>query len=68
MLTPILGGSELLLNHPETLDNKEEVTRYLQWMNTAAQDAANVVRRLREFYRPRGAGEILEEIFKAART
>ncbi|MBI1923428.1 response regulator [Candidatus Poribacteria bacterium] len=31
-------------------------------MNTSAQDAANVVRRLREFYRPRGEDETFQSI------
>ena len=58
-LTPVLGFSELLLDRPGNLDNKEKVTRYLQMINTAALDAANVVRRLREFYRSREENEIL---------
>jgi signal transduction histidine kinase len=58
-LSPVLGFSELLLDRPGNLDNKEKVTRYLQMINTAALDAANVVRRLREFYRSREENEIL---------
>ena len=59
-LSPILGFSELLLNSPETLQDNEKTTRYLQMMNTTARDAANVVRRLREFYRYRDEDEILQ--------
>ena len=51
-LTPILGFTELLLNCPKTLDDKEKVTRYLQIMNVSAQEAASTIRRLRQFYRP----------------
>jgi len=51
-LMAVLGFSELLLERPEDLDDKEKVTRDLQTINTAARDAAEVVRRLREFYRP----------------
>ena len=49
-LSPIMSFSEILLTHPENLDDKEKVTRYLVMINTAAKDAANVVRRLRQFY------------------
>lgn len=58
-LSAVLGFSELLLDHPEYLEDKPKVTRYLCLMNTAAQDARNVVRRLREFYRSREANEVL---------
>ncbi len=51
-LTPIQGFSEMLLMRPERLDDKEAVKRDLQLINLAAQDAASVVRRLRDFYRP----------------
>jgi PAS domain S-box-containing protein len=56
-LSPVLGFSDLLLDRPELLENTEKVTRYLQMMNTSAQDAASVVRRLREFYRQREEDE-----------
>ncbi len=51
-LTAVLGFTELLLEHPENLADKERVARALQTINTAARDAAEVVRRLGEFYRP----------------
>ena len=56
-LTPILGFSELLLKRSEGLDDRDTVERYLRMMNMAAQDAATVVSRLREFYRKREEGE-----------
>jgi signal transduction histidine kinase/DNA-binding response OmpR family regulator len=61
-LSPILSFSEMLLMHPNNLDDKEKVTRYLIMMNTAAKDAANVVSRLREFYRNREEGEIYQTV------
>ncbi|MBI1930043.1 response regulator [Candidatus Poribacteria bacterium] len=61
-LTPILGFSELLLNRPENMEDREKTTRFLQMMRTAAQDAANAVHRLREFYRVRGRGEIFRPV------
>lgn len=51
-LTPILGFSELLLESPKLLDNKAEARRCLEMLRTSAKDAASVVSRLREFYRP----------------
>ncbi len=50
-LSPLLGFSELLVEHPETWDDRETLARYLQFIYLGAQDAAGVVARLREFYR-----------------
>ena len=61
-LSPIVGFSELLLKHPESLADHEKVTQFLRHINTAGHDAADVVRRLREFGRQRVAGEISEAI------
>jgi CheY-like chemotaxis protein len=47
-----------MIRHPETLDDRDKVTRFITMMNTAAKDAANIVSRLREFYRQRDEGEI----------
>jgi signal transduction histidine kinase len=51
-LTPILGFSEILLSDEEILRNPAEARRLLGMLNTSAHDAASVVGRLREFYRP----------------
>jgi signal transduction histidine kinase/CheY-like chemotaxis protein len=51
-LTPILGFSELLLNNETVLQNPKQARRFLEMLNTSALDAASVVSRLREFYRP----------------
>ncbi|MBI2191517.1 MAG: PAS domain S-box protein [Planctomycetes bacterium] len=59
-LSPILGYSELLLARPEGPQDMPRVRRYLEVINTAAQDATKVVARLREFYRPREAREIFQ--------
>ena len=51
-LTPILGFSEILLTNEEMLRDPAEARRLLEMLNTSAHDAASVVDRLREFYRP----------------
>ena len=51
-LTPILGFADLLLQSDKLLDNKVEARRCLEMLRTSAKDAASVVSRLREFYRP----------------
>ncbi len=61
-LAAILGFTELLCNRPETLADTKKTLRYLQMMNTAAQDAGVVVNRLREFYRQREEGEVFAPV------
>ncbi|MBI1922614.1 PAS domain S-box protein [Candidatus Poribacteria bacterium] len=61
-LSPIVGFTEVLLNRPEVLDDKKEVTPCLQMMNTAARDAADVVRRLRQFYRSHEDNESFQPV------
>ena len=56
-LTPILGYSELLLTQQSALQNPEKLRKYLNTIHVAAGDAARIIGRLREFYRPREAGE-----------
>jgi PAS domain S-box-containing protein len=56
-LAPMLGYSELLLARPQLWEDTATTTEYLTLINTGAQDAASVVRRLREFYREREAHE-----------
>ena len=50
-LSPIIGFSELLLKHPEKRTDPVQVVKWLQNIHTCATDAANVVRRMREFGR-----------------
>ena len=61
-LTPILGFSELLLTSPQHLENPDTVNRYVQMINTAAGDAATVVRNMREFYRENDEAEAHDPI------
>ncbi|MBV9491431.1 MAG: response regulator [Verrucomicrobia bacterium] len=61
-LIPILGYTELLLERPELLDDRDKLGQYLRLIRTAAKDASSVVGRLREFYRPRDDAEIFESV------
>jgi signal transduction histidine kinase/CheY-like chemotaxis protein len=56
-LTPILGFTELLLENETLLGDKIEARRCLEMLRTSAKDAAKVVSRLREFYRPANTDE-----------
>ena len=51
-LMPILGFADVLLQNDALLDDKAEARRCLEMLRTSAKDAASVVSRLREFYRP----------------
>ena len=58
-LSPILGFSELLLARPEDREDQNKLLLYLDLMHSAAGDAANVVARLKDFYRTREEGEVM---------
>jgi PAS domain S-box-containing protein len=51
-LAAVLGFSELLLAEPGVLDDRARALSYVELIHGGASDAAGVVRRLREFYRP----------------
>ena len=61
-LAPIVGYAELLLESPTALADTAKTRTYLEYMATAAADAAAVVRRLREFYRARDESDVLEPV------
>jgi signal transduction histidine kinase len=61
-LTPVLGYSELLLNYPENMEDREKLTHFLKMINLTAKDAMSLVGRLREFYRPRKKVESFEAL------
>jgi CheY-like chemotaxis protein len=56
-LMPILGFADVLLQNQAMLEDKAEARRCLEMLRTSAQDASNVVSRLREFYRPADSDE-----------
>jgi signal transduction histidine kinase/CheY-like chemotaxis protein len=56
-LMPILGFADVLLHNDTMLDDKAETRRCLEMLRISAKDAASVVSRLREFYRPADSDE-----------
>ena len=57
-LMSVIGYSEMLLGADgRCLANRDTAVEYLRIINTAGRDAANVVSRLRDFYRPRTTAE-----------
>ena len=55
-LSPIVGFTELLLRQPGL--SPETVRSYLQLIDTAAHDAASLIRRMRELYRERAESDL----------
>lgn len=52
LLMPILGLSDLIIANPHLLKDEADVLSHLRDINSAAHEARDIVRRLREFYRP----------------
>ncbi len=61
-LMPVLGFSEILLNNPAALNDREKTGKYLNLIHTSATDAMNIVGRLREFYRSKDKAEALHAV------
>ena len=57
-LMSVIGYSEILLNDDDMLRDFDQARAFLQIMNTAGQDASQVISRLRDFYRPRELTDI----------
>lgn len=57
-LMSVIGYSELLLADDELIGDRAVVREYLTTINTAGVDASHVISRLRDFYRPREAGDV----------
>lgn len=62
VLMCVVGYTDLLLQNPQMWRETETVTKFLETMNTAGHDAAHVVRRLRNFYRPREESDIFTPV------
>jgi signal transduction histidine kinase len=54
-LTPIVGISEMLLTDPNVLSDPDQLRSDLKVIQSAAATAVDIVRRMREFYRPEDA-------------
>jgi signal transduction histidine kinase len=61
-LMSVIGYSDMLLKNDKARANEKVVLEYLRIVNTAGRDAAHLVSRLRDFYRPRGAADLLESV------
>jgi signal transduction histidine kinase len=61
-LSPIIGLSELMLTRPHLIEEPAKVLQYLRAIHQAGLDAALVVRRLREYYRPAESGDAVEAV------
>jgi CheY-like chemotaxis protein len=61
-LAPVVGFSDLLLMKADALDNREQLLSYLRLIRDGATSAADVVARLRQFYRPRDAHQQLAPV------
>ncbi len=61
-LMSIIGYSELLLEDPSLMRDPAAVQNTLQTINTAGRDAAQVIARLRDFYRPREATDVFAPV------
>jgi len=61
-LVPIAGYTDILLDHPEQLQDTQKSLRCLKLIQTGVRDAASVVSRLREFYRRRKDSEKFQPV------
>jgi signal transduction histidine kinase len=61
-LMSVIGYSEMLITNPAARADEATALDYLRIINTAGRDGAHVVSRLRDFYRPRGAEDLLEPL------
>ena len=61
-LLPVIGFSELLLIRPDYLNDRNRALLYLEKIKNAGEGAAQVVKRLREFYRKRADSDIHEPV------
>ncbi|MEA3210294.1 MAG: hypothetical protein QOE70_3351 [Chthoniobacter sp.] len=61
-LMSVIGYSEMLLNDDDLLRDFNTARAFLKIMNTAGQDAAQVISRLRDFYRPREITDVFRRV------
>src|SRR5262249_51824089 len=61
-MSAVVGFTSMLLLRPADLENKEKLRHCLEMIYTAGEGASQLVRRLREFYRPRDEGELFQAV------
>ncbi len=61
-LMSVIGYSDILLKKETARADPNTVLEYAQIINTAGRDGAHIVSRLRDFYRPRAASDVLEAL------
>jgi signal transduction histidine kinase len=61
-LMSVIGYSDMLLKSDKVRADEKTALEYLRIINTAGRDGAHLVSRLRDFYRPRGAADLLEPV------
>jgi signal transduction histidine kinase len=61
-LMSVIGYSEILLNDDDMLRDFKTAREFLKIMNTAGQDASQVINRLRDFYRPREMTDVFARV------
>ena len=61
-LMSVIGYSEMLITNVQARTDEATALEYLRIINTAGRDGAHIVSRLRDFYRPRGAEDLLEPV------
>ncbi|MBN1302783.1 MAG: transporter substrate-binding domain-containing protein [Melioribacteraceae bacterium] len=63
ILSPVLGYSEMMIMNPDLMKDREKCLKRLRSINNAARDGIEIVKRLREFYKPKDEDEIDEQVF-----
>jgi signal transduction histidine kinase len=61
-LMSIVGYSDILLHDENMLRNPKKARDFLEIINIAGQDAAQVISRLRDFYRPRALTDVFARV------
>lgn len=61
-LMSVIGYSDILIKNEKARAEEKTLLEYLRIINVAGRDGAHIVSRLRDFYRPRGAADVLEPL------
>lgn len=61
ILTPVTGFSEMLIDSPDMLEDKDQLIDYLKSIRDAGYDGVELVKRMKSFYRLQEAGQEKEK-------